>query len=83
MSRLAAVLTALSVTAAIAGAAPATADPADLVPFCSGDQTPMDNNCRVAPSQVFTHDSAPGANPEVPLGTGFGESLMTGQGQGS
>ncbi len=59
--------------AAVAGGAPtAAADPADLVPYCSGDQTPMDNNCRLAPSQVFTHDSE-GANPQVGLGTNPGE----------
>lgn len=60
---------------AIAVAPHCAADPADLVPYCSGDQTPMDTNCRVQASQVFTHDSAPGANPEVPLGTGSGEAL--------
>ncbi|MCV7356575.1 hypothetical protein [Mycolicibacterium fluoranthenivorans] len=57
----------LMVVAAAAGAPAAGADPADLVPYCSGDQTPMDSNCRVAPSQVFTHDHS-GANPETPLG---------------
>jgi hypothetical protein len=56
-------------------AAPAGADPEDLVPYCSGEQTPMDSNCRISPSQVFTNDQAPGANPEVPLGTGSGEAL--------
>lgn len=83
MTRLSAVLLAMAAAAAIAAAAPAGAEPADLVPYCSGDQTPMDSNCRVAPSQVFTHaDAAPGANPGVPLGTGSGEALMPGEGQG-
>ena len=60
--------------ATVFGAPNAAADPADLVPYCSGDQTPMDNNCRVAPSQVFTHeDSGTGANPQVGLGTNPGE----------
>jgi hypothetical protein len=64
----------------VVGAPHAAADPSDHVPWCSGDETPMNNNCRVAPSQVLT-DSAPGANPEVPLGTGSGEALMpAGQG---
>ena len=27
----------------------AAADPQDLVPYCSGDQTPMDDNCRPMP----------------------------------
>jgi hypothetical protein len=80
MTRLAAVLAALGAAVGIACAAPAAAEPQDHVPYCSGDQTPMNSNCRVAPSQVFTEDSAPGANPEVPLGTGSGESLTTGQG---
>lgn len=59
---------------AIAGAPAAGADPADLVPYCSGDQTPMDNNCRSAPTQVFTHsDSSPGANPDTPVGLNPGQ----------
>jgi hypothetical protein len=59
----------LMAAAALVGGAPiAAADPADLVPYCSGDQTPMDNNCREMAHQVFTHD-AEGANPQVGLGT--------------
>ena len=54
----------------------APADPADLVPYCSGDQTPMDNNCRPTPSQVFTHDAG-GANPQVGLGTNPGVEPAT------
>jgi hypothetical protein len=75
MTRLAAALAALGVAAVLAAAAPAVADPADHVPYCSGDQTPMDNNCRVQPTQVSTQDGVPGANPEVPLGTGSGAAL--------
>jgi hypothetical protein len=56
------------VLVALLGAAPASADPEDLLPYCSGDQTPMDNNCRPMSHQVFTHDDAPGANPNVPVG---------------
>jgi hypothetical protein len=41
------------------------------VPYCSGDQTPIDSNCRAAPSQTFTHDSS-GLDPELPLGTNPG-----------
>ena len=66
----------LMVAAATVFAAPnAAADPADLVPYCSGDQTPMDNNCREMPSQVFTHDSdgTSGADPQVEFGTNPGE----------
>jgi hypothetical protein len=48
----------------------ASADPADLVPYCSGDQTPMDSACRAAPSQIFTHDSeSSGVSPQLPYGT--------------
>jgi ABC-type nitrate/sulfonate/bicarbonate transport system permease component len=75
MTWLAAALATAAAAAAVAVAAPACAEPEDHVPSCSGDQTPMDNNCRVSPSQVFTHVLGPGANPEVPLGTGSGEAL--------
>lgn len=44
------------------------ADPQNLVPYRSGDQTPMDDNCRQMPHQIFTHEDAPGANPELPTG---------------
>lgn len=54
----------------------AGADPADLVPYCSADQTPVDSNCQPTPHQVFT-DDAPGANPEVPLGTNPGFAPVT------
>ena len=67
----------LMAAAALAGGAPnAAADPADLVPYCSGDQTPMDNNCREMAHQVFTHD-AEGANPQVGLGTNPGVEPAT------
>ncbi|MBJ7338749.1 hypothetical protein [Mycolicibacterium sp.] len=52
---------------ALGAAIPAAADPADLVPYCSGDQTPMDTNCRAPSSQIFTHDSS-GVSPELPYG---------------
>ncbi|ODQ88129.1 hypothetical protein BHQ18_21195 [Mycolicibacterium flavescens] len=58
-----------AVLLAVAGlvAAPhAAADPQDLVPYCSGDQTPMDNNCRTMAHQEFTHGS--GLDPGVPSG---------------
>ena len=61
---------------AIIGAPTAAADPDQLVPYCSGDQTPMDSNCRPMPHQVFTED-APGANPDVPLGTNPGVEPLT------
>ena len=54
--------------AAVLGAPPASADPEDLVPVCSGDQTPMNNNCQIASGQRGLMDGAPGANPDTPLG---------------
>jgi hypothetical protein len=63
------ILAACLVAAAALLAAPqAAADPQDLVPYCSGDQTPMDNNCRPMAHQIFTHEDAPGANPQLPTG---------------
>ncbi len=47
-------------------AAQASADPEDLVPFCTGGQTPADNNCRPAAPQETTHGS--GLTPNVPNG---------------
>ncbi len=66
----------LFAAAALFAAPHAAADPDQLVPYCSGDQTPMDSNCRAMPHQIFTHD-APGANPEVPLGTNPGMEPAT------
>ena len=68
MARARWVLAALGMVAAILGAPTATADPDNLLPWCSGDQSPMDNCCKVAPSQVFPDDHAPGANPQTPTG---------------
>jgi hypothetical protein len=66
----------LIAAAALIAAPHAAADPDQLVPYCSGDQTPVDNNCRPIPQQVFT-DDAPGANPGVPLGTNPGVEPAT------
>jgi len=54
--------------AAVLGAPQAGADPEILVPYCSGDETPMNSNCQYAPDGQGYSDSAPGANPDVPLG---------------
>ena len=67
----------MAAAAAIGGAPQALADPADLVPYCSGDQTPMDSNCREMAHQVFTNDGASGANPQTPLGTNPGVQPVT------
>jgi hypothetical protein len=56
----------------------AAADPADLVPYCSGDQTPMDDNCRPTAHQVFTHGS--GVDPELPTGVDPGNEPVIGSG---
>ena len=65
------------VTAAALIAAPqAVADPEDLLPYCSGDQSPMDDYCRAMPHQAFT-EGAPGANPGVGLGTNPGYQPVT------
>jgi hypothetical protein len=67
------VAAALLVCAAVlSAAAPAAADPADLVPYCSGDQTPMDSNCRATPSQIFTHTDS-GISPDLAYGLNPGE----------
>ena len=56
------------VAAATLIAAPhAAADPQDLVPYCSGDQTPMDNNCRPMAHQEVTHGGS-GLSPNLPSG---------------
>lgn len=57
----------LLVAAAILGAPTAVADPEIHVPYCSGDETPMNSNCQNAPTQGY-EEGAPGANPDVPLG---------------
>ena len=62
---VAAALLACAVT--VIGAAPAAADPADLVPYCTGDQTPMDSNCRANPSQISTGMGS-GVSPGLPYG---------------
>jgi hypothetical protein len=62
------ILAACLVAAAVLIAAPdAAADPQDLVPYCSGDQTPMDDNCRSMAHQILTHDGS-GVDPDLPTG---------------
>ena len=65
----------LLAAAALIAAPHAAADPQDLVPYCSGDQTPMDSNCREMAHQVFTHGS--GVNPELPSGLDPGNQPVT------
>ncbi|HJT93406.1 MAG TPA: hypothetical protein VJ777_15970 [Mycobacterium sp.] len=65
----------LLAAASLIAAPQAGADPADLVPYCSGDQTPMDNNCREMAHQIFTHGS--GVSPELPSGVDPGNAPVT------
>jgi hypothetical protein len=66
----------LVAAAAILVSAPqAAADPEDLLPYCSGDQTPMDNNCRPMAHQEFTHGS--GLDPNLPSGLDPGNEPAT------
>jgi hypothetical protein len=53
------------------------ADPQDLVPYCSGDQTPMDNNCRPMPRQIYTHEGS-GVDPDLPSGLDPGSVPVVG-----
>jgi hypothetical protein len=73
---MASIFAACLLAAAFVVAPHAAADPDQLVPYCSGDQTPTDANCRPMPHQMFT-DDAPGANPDVPLGTNPGEQPLS------
>lgn len=57
----------LLMTTALIGAPLAVGDPEDLMPYCSGGQTPANNNCRPSSDQTYD-DDAPGANPGVPVG---------------
>ena len=66
----------MAAAASVLGAPTAAADPADLVPYCSGDQTPMDNNCRPMSHQVFTHEGT-GTSPNLPVGTNPGVAPVT------
>jgi hypothetical protein len=66
----------LAAAAVLVAAPQAAADPEDHVPYCSGDQTPMDNNCRPMSHQVFIEDGA-GASPNLPSGLDPGHEPVT------
>lgn len=57
----------LAGAAVVLSAPHASADPYDLLPYCSGDQTPMDNNCRPMAHQDVTHGGS-GLSPNLPSG---------------
>lgn len=56
----------LAGAAFVLSAPQAGADPQDLLPYCSGDQTPTDNNCRQMAHQEVTHGT--GLSPNLPSG---------------
>ncbi|MDT5237224.1 MAG: hypothetical protein QOD36_966 [Mycobacterium sp.] len=66
----------VAAVAVLVAAPQAAADPEDHVPYCSADQTPMDNNCRPMSGQVFTEDGT-GANPHLPSGLDPGNEPVT------
>jgi hypothetical protein len=68
----------LVLAAALVGAPHAVADPEDHVPYCSGDQTPMDDNCRTMAHQEFSHGS--GVDPDLPSGVDPGSVPVVGGG---
>lgn len=47
---------------------PALSDPDNLAPWCGAGETPTNTGCREEPSQSTIDDTAPGANPQVPVG---------------
>ena len=61
---------------ALIAAPQAAADPDQLVPYCSGDQTPIDDNCRPMAHQEYTHGS--GVDPELPSGVDPGSEPVVG-----
>lgn len=61
----------LLTASALLAAAPANADPEDLLPWCSAGENPANNNCRATDQEDSSVD-APGANPEIPLGVNPG-----------
>ncbi|MFV9633209.1 hypothetical protein [Mycobacterium neumannii] len=67
----------LVAVAALLAAPHAAADPQDLVPYCSGDQTPIDDNCRPPAHQEFTH-SPSGLDPNLPSGLDPGDAAVVG-----
>jgi len=69
----------LVTVAALIAAPHAAADPQDLVPYCSVDHTPMDDNCRLMAHQIFTHDGSD-VDPELPSGVDPGNEPLVGSG---
>ena len=69
----------LVAAAALIAAPHAAADPQDLVPYCSGDQTPMNDNCRQMPDQIVTHEGS-GVAPNLPYGLNPGSETVVGGG---
>lgn len=53
--------------ALLAAAAPASADPDDLLPYCTSEQVPTAGECKPRPDAPV-YDNVPGPNPELPMG---------------
>ena len=66
----------LAMAAILIAAPQASADPQDLLPYCSGDQTPMDTNCRTMAHQEVTHNGS-GLSPGLPNGLDPGNEPVT------
>jgi hypothetical protein len=66
--RIARLLTAVGVGAALLGAPVAHADPEDLVPYCSGGQTPDLDNCKQGPHR-YDGPGTSGTDPQIGTGT--------------
>ncbi|HOB48427.1 MAG TPA: hypothetical protein PKK01_03825 [Mycobacterium sp.] len=60
-------VSALAVAAVMLAAPQAGADPEDLEPTCTSGQVPQAGACK-PPSTGDTSGSAPGADPQIPLG---------------
>jgi hypothetical protein len=61
----------------VVSAPQAGADPQDLLPYCSGDQTPMDTYCRPMAHQEPIHNGS-GLSPQLPSGLNPGNPAVVG-----
>src|SRR5215211_1179355 len=79
MSRIARLLVVAGAALAFAAAPIAAADPEDLVPLCSGDQTPAEDNCRnpCPEGAPLTFDGTCGEPGTVDVSGGPADELTT------
>jgi hypothetical protein len=66
--RIARLVAAVGVGSTLFAAAPAHADPEDLVPYCSGNDLPELDNCRPSPHQ-YEGPGTTGTDPSIATGT--------------